>query len=215
MFKLYCVCSAALGALAATSVAGAEVFQTVNENLDPAPFYWASPSGNIGWYWTPESDVMLASIQTRLASGFANVNNNFIFTTVLYTDRPSVGGTSLGSFDWSGAVPVDGPWLGGAFDQAIALVGGTTYFIGMSGWEQGLTGNGGSGVNWIDPADQPGAESLGAGSGYTGTGFDTQMNTGSDPANIDSPILRFIQIPCPWSGVPVALVVFAPRRRRL
>lgn len=207
--------AAAVCSLALAAASGADVYQTVNEDLDPAPFYWAAPTGNIGWYWTPETDVLLSGIQTRLAVGFTNVNNDFTFTTTLYSDRPSEGGIALGSFDWSGVEFVDGLWLGGTFDTALALDGGTTYFLGMSGWEQGLTGNGGSGVNWINPPDQPGGESLGAGSGYTGTGFDTQMNTGAEPANVDSPVLRFIEVPAPSASAALAAIaMFAPRRRR-
>lgn len=200
--------------LAVAASSQADVFQTVNENLAPGPFYWSNASGNIGWYWTPGSDVVLSGIQTRLATGFTNINNNFTFTTTLYSDRPAAGGVELGSFTWSGAVPVDGNWLGGSFAAALALSGGTTYFIGMSGWEQGLTGSGGSGVNWIDPANQPGAESLGAGSGYTGDNFEIQMNTGDTPANIDSPILRFISIPAPSAGALLGLACLAATRRR-
>ena len=91
----------------------------------------------------------------------------------------------LGSFTWNGVTPVDGPWLGGVFAAPLALDGGTTYFLGMSGWEQSLADHGpsgGAGVNWIHPPDQDGAENLGAGSGYTGTGFSTQMNVGMMPA---------------------------------
>jgi hypothetical protein len=86
----------------------------------------------------------------------------------------------------------------------------------MSGWEQNLTGGGGSGVNWIDPPTQAGAENLGAGSGYTGADFELQMNTGADPANVDSPILRFIEVPEPATGLLVGLVglPFVRGRRR-
>lgn len=207
-----------IGVCAAILLAGsasAEVFQTVNETLDPGPYYWGAPSGKIGWYWTPGADVLLTGIQTRLTTGFTNINNNYTFTTTLYSDRPSAGGVELGSFLWNGATPVDGNWLGGSFADALALSGGTTYFIGMSGWEQGPTGSGGSGVNWIDPADQPGAENLGTGSGYTGDTFEIQMNTGNTPANIDSPILRFIAVPSPLTGRVIALAgLVATRRRR-
>ncbi len=193
-----------------------EVYQTVNATLTPAPFYWGAPSGKIGWYWTPATDVELLGIQTRLATGFTNINNNFTATTTLYTDRPAAGGSVLGSFDWHAATPVDGPWLGGEFASALSLTGGTTYFVGMSGWEQVLTGSGGGGVNWIDPPNQAGAESLGAGSGYTGANFEIQMNVGATPANVDSPILRFIAVPEPATLGLLALATPAllARRRR-
>lgn len=206
-----------LAGLSALPAAHAAVFQTVNDGLTPGPYYWGNPSGKIGWDWTPTTDVMLSGVQTRLASGFTNINNNFTFTTTLYTDRPAAGGSPLGSFTWDGATPVDGPWLGGEFAAPLSLTGGTTYFLGMSGWEQGLAffgSNGGSGVNWIDPPDQVGAQSLGAGSGYTGSDYEIQMNVGLTPANIDSPVLRFIEVPEPASltALAVSAVLLLGRR---
>lgn len=210
-----CFCAGVLaGTFVTGSVQATQVYQTVNETLAPGAFYWAAPSGKIGWYWTPATDLELAGIQTRLASGLTNLNNNATFTTKLYTDRPAIGGTELGTFDWSGTVPVAGLWLGGEFAAPIALTGGTTYFIGMSGWDQNLTGSGGSGVNWIDPPDQAGAENLGAGSGYTGVNFEAQMNVGLTPANVDSPILRFIEVPEPATATLVCLSLLPLLRRR-
>jgi len=214
---------AASSALLLTAVTqaslGQDIFQTVNENLSPGPFFWGAPSGKIGWYWTPASDVELQGIQTRLASGFGNINNAFAFSTTLFTDRPAAGGVPLGTFDWRGDTPIDGPWLGGSFPTPITLTGGTRYFLGMSGWEQGLDvfgGSGGSGVNWIDPPDQPGAETLGAGSGFTGDDFEIQMNTGPTPANVDSPILRFLAVPAPSTAALLGLggILVSSRRRR-
>lgn len=205
-----------LALIMATAVSGAQadVFDSYNENLQPGNFFWAAPSGTIGWYWTPDADVLLGGIQTKLATA-SNINNNATFTTTLYSDRPAAGGSELGSFTWNGTSFIEGDWLGGSFAAALALTGGTTYFVGMSGWEQSLFGGGGSGVNWIDPPDQPGGQSLGAGSGYTGFGFDTQMNTSGVPANIDSPILRFISVPAPLSTAILGLGgVMATRRRR-
>jgi hypothetical protein len=219
MFERRCGYFGLLGAVVFGSVAGGDVFQTVNESIDPAPFFWAAPSGNIRWYWAPVSNVHLSSIQTRLTTGFGNINNDFTFTTTLFSDRPAAGGVELGLFDWNGATPVDEFWLGGEFAQALELVGGTTYLIGMSGLDQGLTGNGGSGINWInwiDPPDQPGGESLVTGSGYTGFDFETQMNTGDERANVDSPILRLIAVPTPASGLVLVFgaVLIARRRPR-
>lgn len=203
-----------------TAQAGA-VLEDFNALLNPGPFYWAAPTGNIGWYWTPSTDMELDGVQTKLATGLSNLDNDFTFTTTLYTDRPAAGGTVLGSFTWNGATPVDGPWLGGTFANSVALTGGQTYFLGMSGWEQGLAqfgGTGGSGVNWIHPPNQPGAETLGAGSGYTGVDFAIQMNAGSEPVNVDSPILRFIGQPIPEPGTlalfGLGVLGFAHKRRR-
>lgn len=182
-----------------TARAGA-IYEDFNELLNPGPYYWAPTSGNIGWYWTPETDMELHGVQTKLTTGFWNLNNNFTFTTTLYTDRPAAGGTEMGSFEWNGANYIDGPWLGGEFDNSLTLKGGQTYFLGMSGWEQGLAffgGVGGSGVNWIDPPNQPGAETIGIGSGYFGENYEIHMNPGTELANIDCPILRFVGVPVP------------------
>lgn len=207
-------------AAAALSSAGAahagQVYQSLNEELSPAPFFWGAPSGKIGWYWTPADDVSLTGVETRLSAGFSNINNNYTFTTTLYTDRPAAGGTPIASFTWNGATTIDDNWLGGFFDEPLDLSGGTQYFLGMSGWEQALAdfgGGGGSGVNWIDPPNQPGGENLGAGSGYTGDNFELQMNTTSVPANVDSPILRFMT-PEPSTLSLLGLAAATPLRRR-
>ncbi len=212
------VAAAALGLVMSAgsdSVRAGTVYQSVNENLNPGLFFWAAPSGNIGWYWTPATDLDLLGVQTRLNTVGNNIFNNYTFTTTLYTDRPAVGGTPLGAFMWNGATPIDGPWLGGEFAAPLSLTGGTTYFLGMAGWEQSLAEHpgGGSGVNWIHPPDQDGAENLGAGSGYTGVGFSAQMNTGMMPANVDSPVLRFI-IPEPSTLAILGLGAVLVLRRR-
>lgn len=179
----------------------ASVYQTFNEGQPKAPFFWQPSS--IGWYWTPATDVELAGIQTQLTSGFSNINNNFTFTTELFTDRPAAGGTSLGSFTWNGVTFVDGPWLGGSFSSPISLTGGVTYFVGMSGWENALGWNGpnsGAGVNWTSEDDPAIADHVGLLSSYgdaSGAGpheFDTQWN-GTNPAVpivTEFPFLRFI-----------------------
>lgn len=198
--SLSCVAFVLASSLGGGIAQAGAVLDDFNELLNPGPFFWGSPSGKIGWYWTPDTEVELHGVQTKLTTGFSNINNNFTFTTTLYTDRPAAGGIELGSFTWNGTNFVDGSWLGGEFAVPLTLNGGQTYFLGMSGWEQGLAffgGSGGSGVNWIDPPNQPGAETLGAGSGYTGADYEFQMNAGTEPANIDSPVLRFIGVPVP------------------
>src|SRR6478736_1788542 len=88
------------------------IYQTINDGFTPGNYYW-NPN-DTGWYWTPTATVDLVSIQTKLATA-SNINNNFTFTTTVYTNRPAVGGTVLDSFTWNGATFVDGPWLGGSF----------------------------------------------------------------------------------------------------
>jgi hypothetical protein len=201
------VASALLGLNAGSAQASLYTYQTVNATLSPAPFFWGG-GDVLGWYWTPATNVLLNEIDTKLATGFNNINNNYTFTTTLYTDRPFVGGTSLGAASWNGTSYNSNGWLGSAFSSPISLTGGTTYFIGFSGFQQAFNdfgGSGGSGVNWINPGNQSGAQSLGAGSAYLGTDYMTQANPSLTPqTNIDSPILLFTavdQTPPP-NGVP-------------
>lgn len=209
----------ALATITSSSARADFVYQSVNESIAPAPFYWV-PS-TVGWYWTPDSDILLSGIQTRLTTGFSNINNNFTLTASLWTDRKAVGGTLIDSFTFQGNVFVDGNWLGGSFSSPIALTGGTQYFLGFSGWDAVLTPTGGGGVNWIEDPTAPGAQNLGAGSGYLGADWEIQGNPSSTPANIDSPILRFIgatPVPEPSSlalvGLGALAVSAAAWRRR-
>ncbi len=180
-----------VAALTVTQTAAAGVvYQQVNGDFGrgPAFFFW-NPN-DIGWYWTPETDLMLEGIQTQLATA-NNINNNVTFTTTLYSDRPAAGGTALGSFTWNGTAFVDGPWLGGSFASAISLLGGTQYFVGMTGWE--APGN--QGVNWTDAVT---AQNLGGGSSYFSVGgnppgtFETRISVDGSVIVTDQPILRFI-----------------------
>ncbi|HEY3963952.1 MAG TPA: PEP-CTERM sorting domain-containing protein [Planctomycetaceae bacterium] len=201
---------AMLAVLAARSSQADIVYQDVNGSLQPGPFYWASSSGTIGWYWTPATNVELTSIETQLNTFGSNVNNNANFTTTLFTDRPAVGGMALESSVWNGTQYNPDGWLGSAFATPLTLTGGTTYFIGMSGFNQVLTGSGGAGVNWINPPTQPGAQTLGAGSSYTGTDFDLQLNPDSSPGSTDDPILRFLaQTPTSPTPEPSSLVLLS------
>ena len=95
---------------------------------------------------------------------------------------------------------MDGPWVGGFFNAPIELTGGTTYFIGMSGWDQALGSlgaNSGAGVNWVDTPLGPPTENLGAGSSYGSSGdnpgsFDVQFSPGG-LGSTDQPVLRFME----------------------
>lgn len=214
-----------LFSLALTSATAGTIFDSYNGPPGPgAPncCYWAPPTGNIGWYWTPSTDVMLEGIQTQLYAGNFNINNNFTMTVTLYTDRPAAGGTVLDSFTFNAAT-ASLAWGGGTFAAPLSLTGGTSYFVGFSGWEQVLTASGGGGVNWvaIDPLPV-GTRTLFP--GYMGIDFATQMNPGPNPTTIDAPIMRFIAAD-PVSAVPepstfflssaaLATVVWGRRRKR-
>lgn len=202
----------AIASFAAIS-ANAAILQEINGDKTPAFYYWGHPSGTMGYYWTPAEDMNLESIQTQLNTRGFNTNNNFILTTTLYSDRPAVGGTALGSYTFNGA-GYGGGWTSGSFSSALHLTAGTQYFIGFSGWDQVLTGGGGGGVVFTDPADYP------AGTTfedlfplYSGTAFDIQITAGPNPVNLDMPILRFVgTLPDPDPGTvpePSSLILLS------
>jgi len=201
----------------APSARALQVFESFNETNAPGNAFWVNDT--IGWYWTPGSDVLLAGVQTRLRTA-SNIDNDFTFTTTLYTDRPAVGGAPLGSFSWNGTDFVDGVWLGGTFASPIALTGGTPYFVGFAGWAQAvgsLGADSGAGINWVFPLG-PDVEDLGAGSSYTGATFQTQLNPNpaGGPSTTDAGVLRFIAVPEPGSLILVsgALLGWAAGCRR-
>ncbi|MBC8164775.1 MAG: PEP-CTERM sorting domain-containing protein [Bryobacteraceae bacterium] len=185
----------------AAMLAPAAVIQEYNATRAPGFFYWAAPSGTIGWYWTPSQDFDLQSIETVLNTQGNNINNNFTLTTSLFTDRPAVGGSLIDAHTFNGA-GYSGGWTGGQFATPVSVTAGTSYFVGLSGWDQVLTASGGGGVNWVQPTDYPAGSTFDSlFPGYTGTTFDVQMNAGPTPASIDFPILRFVGV-VPTSPVP-------------
>lgn len=148
--------------------------------------YWGNPSGKIGWYWTPSADVSLEGIETQLYNGASNINNNFTMTVTVFTDRPDVGGTSLGSFSFNAAT-ASGGWGGGSFALPLSLTGGTQYFVGFSGYDQVLTGSGGGGINYVAQNPFPaGTRTLS--SAYYGNNFENVI--GVDGFN--APVIRFL-----------------------
>lgn len=169
------------------------IYEEINETFSPGDFFWAAD--DTGWYWTPSTDVDLTGIYTQLATA-TNINNNVTFTTTVYTDRPDVGGTVLDSFTWNGTNFQDGPWLGGTFASPLSLTGGTTYFLGFSGWLAAVGGGGGAGVMMVGPGTGgdafPGTTLLdGYVSGGSPGSFDTAYASGSWP---NTPILRFTTV---------------------
>lgn len=113
------------------------IYQTINKILSPGP-YSRADGNNLGWYWTPATNVDLTGIETKLTTGFANINNNFTFTTAVYTDRPGNGGTLLDSLTWNGATYLSDGWLAGSCSSPLSLTGRATYFLGFTGWSAAL-----------------------------------------------------------------------------
>jgi hypothetical protein len=194
----------AAGFLTSVTGASASVYQDVNSGFTPGFFFWAAPSGKIGWYWTPATDVDLTAIHTELNTRGSNINNAFTLTTAIYTDRPAVGGTLINSMVYNAAL-YGGGFTGGSFASPVHLTGGTRYFLGFSGWDQVNTGGGGGGVNWLEPSDYtPAQQALiqNLYPGYTGTTWDIQMNTSGTPVDVDMPILEFLQFDAPVTSAP-------------
>ncbi len=175
--------------LALASASASTIFDSYNGPPPPgAPgcCYWANPSGKIGWYWTPSADVSLDGIDTQLFNSGTNINNNFIMTVTVFTDRPAAGGTTLGSFSFSAAT-ASGGWGGGSFSSPLSLTGGTQYFIGFAGWDQVLTGSGGGGINYVAQNPFPaGTRTLS--SAYYGANFENVI----DAAGFNAPVVRFL-----------------------
>jgi len=190
--KAYFVCLVAALLLTLPMAARAVDFtyQTINGSFTPGPFFWAG-GNNLGWYWTPPTNVDLVGIQTQLTTGFYNINNNYTFTTGVYTTN---GGTLLGSFTWNGATYLLDGWLGGSFASPLPLKGGTTYFLGFTGWSAAYGWNGpssGAGV-MMAATDSSGDTFLGEQflDGWFGTSsWNNNFAAGSWP---DGPILNFI-----------------------
>jgi hypothetical protein len=192
-------------------IARASVIDAVNDSFTPGPYIWGTPSGKMGWYWTATTTGTLTGVQTKLATGFWNINNDVNLTVTLYTDRPAVGGTALDSFVFNGLDYVDGPWQGGDFTNPISIVAGTTYFLGFSGYDQVLSGWYGAGVQFTD-ATGPGVEALMP--IYVGTNYEENLHDtfggGPDPYNIDRPILRFLGEPASTDPDPPVPTVPEP-----
>ncbi|MEO8123301.1 MAG: PEP-CTERM sorting domain-containing protein [Burkholderiales bacterium] len=153
---------------------------------------------NIGWYWTPTTDVYLTNIQTKLADVDFGYNNDFDMTVSLFSDRPAVGGTKIDSFTFNASSFIDGngdytfPWRGTGFDAPLHLTGGTTYFVGFQGWAAVFVpGVSGGGINWLIDSDgnpPPDAQFLSA--AYVNDGFMTEIGTATSVTA--APVIRFV-----------------------
>jgi hypothetical protein len=187
--------------LAASPAARADAYED-SYNLDPGPGFVIPWPGccrwvpdNIGWYWTPQQNVSLTAVETILVGLLNGINNNFDLTVTVYTDRPAVGGSSLGSSTFNPGVlyPADPPWHTKPFDTPIIVNAGTTYFVGFSGWNNsavpGTDDRGG--INWVTTSAYtlpPGARVLG--SAYLGDNFADKA--GPPDAIPSAPVIKFV-----------------------
>lgn len=164
---------------------------------------------NIGWYWTANQSTSLTSIQTKLADVDFGYDNGFFMTVGIYTDRPAVGGTLLGSFRYDAAHFLAGsePWRGGFFASPVPITEGTQYFIGMSGWTNDrYSNNGAGGINWVIDGftGLPPADAQFLGIAYINAGWADAIGT---PTTVTAaPVLQFVATPIP---IPSAAILFA------
>jgi len=138
--------------------------------------------------------------------------------------RPDAGGVPISSFTWNGVDFLDGAWVGGSFPVPVPVTSATTYFVGISGWDNALGWagqNSGAGINWVDaPVGAP-ADNLGAGSSWGSTNgtsgvYDIQFSPGTLGAT-DQPVIRFLSdVPNPATVSMLGLAACGGliRRRR-
>jgi hypothetical protein len=79
---------------------------------------------DIGWYYTASQTYLLNQIETV----FDTLGTNRTVTFEVFTDRPSNGGTSLGSATFATS---EGTLGGPVFGSPIPITSGTTYFVGI------------------------------------------------------------------------------------
>ncbi|MBC7781623.1 MAG: hypothetical protein H7125_16135 [Proteobacteria bacterium] len=179
----------------------------------------------IGWYWSPTpafnanisngQTVYLSNVQTQLADLLNGINNDFTMTVSVFTDRPAAGGSLIDSFSFNafGVNIPQGGFRGTGFATPVALVAGTPYFFGFSGWGAVAGPGTGGGSNWTLDSNTglaaAGARSLGV--GYTGATWETVLGS-DDTSPTSTPTIRFLyDTDAPGTpGGPAAAVVPLP-----
>jgi hypothetical protein len=188
--------AAALPARAAAQAAPPA--DVVNGDRLPSPnTTWAVPSA--GWFYTPAASYTLTGIFARFSAGGAART----VTVELLTAPRADGGVLLRSAAFAVPAVARGgePALAGGSFAPVALVGGTTYFVGF----RNLAGVGspvGSGGVGINVTDAPDAVRLDYRSDRDGSGAYGDVLVSPDPIE-RRPILRF-------AGTPAMAVVPEP-----
>ncbi len=198
-------------------------------NLDPGPGFVLPWPGcctwtpdNIGWYWTPQQTIKLTAVETILVGLLNGINNDFDLTVTVYTDRPVLGGTVLGSstFNPGELYAPDPPWHTKPFDTPIVVNAGTAYFVGFSGWDNSAVPGARGGINWATASDY----TVPAGARLLGQAYflDGYADPAGGPDTIPAaPVIKFVgntlaPVPEPgtWALFGAGLVLLAGRYSR-
>jgi hypothetical protein len=192
------VCGVALAL--STCAFGSTIVDNFNAGIAQAPNTHWTVITDIGWYYTPSVSYNLEGIQTTFVQSTGAGDVNRTVTIGVYTDRPANGGSLLGSNTFDTATARSGTYGGPSFPD-IALIGGHTYFIGLSNIlnlgvnEVDFNQNGGAGPN--------GSTVIGPGGTWADSNglaqFGTQASNGT--TWFDKPVIRFLG-PNPTSAVP-------------
>ncbi len=90
--------------------------------------YWGVE--DVGWLYTPSTSYDLSGVKTKFSIPLGTSIQDRTVTVALYQgNTPSLGGTLLGTFDFSSALADNNTLGGGSFSSPIALTAGTTYFV--------------------------------------------------------------------------------------
>jgi hypothetical protein len=84
-----------------------------------------------GWLYTPGISYDLSGIDTYFSiPNLTTIENRTVTTAIFLGNRPSDGGTLLGSFSWD-STQAEGKLGGGSFSTPIPLIAGQQYFVGF------------------------------------------------------------------------------------
>jgi hypothetical protein len=117
-----------VAALAAPAQASNILADSVNASLTADNgAYWGVD--DVGWLYTPGSSYNLIGINTFFSiPNLTIVQDRTVTVAVFQGDRPSNGGTLLGTFAFNSSL-ADGHLGGGSFASPIALTAGQQYFV--------------------------------------------------------------------------------------
>jgi len=185
-------------AMAVTGRLPAQVQIDVNPTSPLANVVYAAVS-SIGWYFTPTTTFFLTSLQTRFNTVGPNINRTV--TAEVWSDRPFVGGTLLGSGGFQSNTALG--TFGGGTLASILLQAGVQYFFGFRNVQ---------GLGWNQTFD-PTSTSLGPSYRSLGPIFtDDQyelVQANPDGPRLANPSLRLIGVPQTLIPEPVTMKLLA------